>query len=41
MPLGAYENDSSRMKGNYHVQFVFFFGGGGARQGPPTDLAQA
>lgn len=40
MPLGASENDSSRMKGNYHVQFVFF-GGGGARQGPPTDLAQA
>jgi len=28
MPLGASENDSSRMKGNSHVQFVFFFGGG-------------
>ena len=41
MPLRASENDSSRMKGNYHVQFVFFWGGGGARQGPPTDLAGA
>ncbi len=41
MPLGASENDSSRMKGNSHVQFVYFVGGGGARQGPPTDLARA
>jgi hypothetical protein len=41
MPLGASENDSSRMKGNSHVQFVFFLGGEGARQGPPTDLARA
>lgn len=37
MPLGASENDSSRMKGNSHVQFVF--GGEGARQGPLTDCA--
>lgn len=37
MPLGASENDSSRMKGNSHVQFVFW-GGEGARQGPLTDL---
>lgn len=35
------ENDSSRMKGNSHVQFVYFVGGEGARQGPPTDLARA
>ena len=34
MPGEASENDSSRMKGNSHVQFVFF-GGAGARQGPP------
>lgn len=40
MPFGASENDSSRMKGNYHVQFVFF-GGEGAQQGPLTDLARA
>lgn len=41
MPLAASENDSSRMKGNSHVQFVYFVGGEGARQGPPTDLARA
>ena len=41
MPLGASENDLSRMKGNSHVQFVFFLGGEGARQGPLTDSAQA
>lgn len=40
MPLGASENDSSRMKGNSHVQFVFFLGGGRSRV-PPTDLARA
>nr|AGC78906.1 hypothetical protein [Vicia faba]AGC78937.1 hypothetical protein [Vicia faba]AGC79020.1 hypothetical protein [Vicia faba] len=34
MPLGASENDSSRMKGNSHVQFVFF-GGGRSPTGSP------
>ncbi|KAF3436653.1 hypothetical protein FNV43_RR19400 [Rhamnella rubrinervis] len=33
MPLGASENDSSRVKGNSHVQFVFFWGEEG-RRGP-------
>src|SRR3954468_3593797 len=27
MLVGAIENDASRMKGTYHVQFVFFGGG--------------
>ena len=36
MPLGASENDSSRMKGNSHVQFVFFLGGEGQGSPPLT-----
>lgn len=35
MPLGASENDSSRMKGNSHVQFVFFWGGEEPDRVPP------